>query len=157
MITLQTAKDNSSSVVDPGRRGRDADMDRMRNDQRFPSSIHLSSLDGGASMVRSIDFTEDKLSFPLRTESSAWGPVEVYLIPRGQKEAVLKKLYPFRPIPALDAVMEDIHAEKTFVVRDFMVTREGEMNVLASPYYLESGGSVIDWVPADEEEPEEDE
>jgi hypothetical protein len=129
----------------------------MRKDQSFPSSIHLSSLNGGIDMVRSVDFTEDKLSFPLRTESSAWGPVEVYQIPQSQKEAVLRKLYPFRPIPSLDAVMEDIHAEKTFVVRDFLVTREGSMNVLASPYYLQSGGSVIDWYPVDEEEPEEEE
>lgn len=41
--------------------------------------------------------------------------------------------------------MEDIHAEKNFRVREFMVTREGRMNVLASPFYLESGGTVIDW------------
>jgi len=43
--------------------------------------------------------------------------------------------------------MEDIHAEKRFRVREFLVAREGEMNVLASPYYLEAGGTVIDWVP----------
>ena len=41
--------------------------------------------------------------------------------------------------------MEDIHAEKEFRVRDFLVAREGEMNVLASPYYPEAGGTVIDW------------
>jgi len=44
--------------------------------------------------------------------------------------------------------MEDIHAEKTFRVGEFIVTREGGMNVLASPYYLESGGTVIDWIPS---------
>jgi hypothetical protein len=42
--------------------------------------------------------------------------------------------------------MEDIHAEKQFRARrEFLVAREGEMNVLASPYYLEAGGTVIDW------------
>ncbi|MGB9005245.1 MAG: hypothetical protein WCB96_05940 [Candidatus Aminicenantales bacterium] len=50
--------------------------------------------------------------------------------------------------------MEDIHAEKTFRVREFMVTREGRMNVLASPYYLESGGTVIDWIPTGSEKNE---
>jgi hypothetical protein len=42
-------------------------------------------------------------------------------------------------------VMEDIHAEKQFRAREFLVAREGEMNILASPYYLEAGGTVIDW------------
>jgi hypothetical protein len=41
--------------------------------------------------------------------------------------------------------MEDIHAEKQFRAREFLVAREGEMNILASPYYLEAGGTVIDW------------
>ncbi len=43
--------------------------------------------------------------------------------------------------------MKDIHAEKQFRVREFLVAREGGMNVLASPYYLEAGGTVIDWWP----------
>jgi hypothetical protein len=79
---------------------------------------------------------------------TALGPLEVYEIPEEQKGAVLEKLYPFRPIPGLESMMEDIHSEKTFRVKEFMVTREGGMNVLASPYYLESGGTVIDWIPA---------
>jgi hypothetical protein len=99
---------------------------------------------------------DEKLPFPTRTVQTRLGPVEVYEIPDSQKAAVLKKLYPFKPRPGLQDVMEDIHAEKTFKVKDFMVTREGRMNVLASPYYLEHGGTVIDWVPADEDETEED-
>lgn len=94
---------------------------------------------------------EEKLPFPLRTEETGSGPVGIYEIPESQKPDVLKKLYPFRPIPSLDMVMEDIHAEKTFRVRDFIVVREEGMNILASPYYLESGGSVIDWMPVDDD------
>lgn len=93
-------------------------------------------------------FIEPMLPFPLRTVETALGPVEVYEIPEDQKGPVLEKLCPFHPIPKLEALMEDIHAEKTFRVKEFMVTREGGMNVLASPYYLESGGTVIDWIPA---------
>lgn len=48
--------------------------------------------------------------------------------------------------------MYDIHEGKKFVVKDFMVTREGEANFLVSPYYFESGGSVIDWEPIDYED-----
>lgn len=105
-------------------------------------------------MAQSIDFSDEKLPFPLRTVQTELGPVEIYEIPLGEKQAVLKKLYPFRPIPPLDMIMEDIHAEKTFRVREFMVTREGRMNVLASPYYLESGGTVVDWMPVEEGEEE---
>ena len=108
-------------------------------------------------MAQSTEFSDEKLPFPLRTVETELGPVEVYEIPASEKQAVLKKLYPFRPIPAMDRIMEDIHAEKTFRVGDFMVTREGRMNVLASPYYLESGGTVIDWMPIEESEDEESE
>jgi len=105
---------------------------------------------------RKIISLDQKLPFPLRRALATWGPVEVYEIPEKEKSAVLKKLYPFRSIPALEDVMEDIHAEKTFRIKDFMVTREGTMNVLASPYYLESGGTVIDWFPIDKDNKRED-
>jgi hypothetical protein len=51
--------------------------------------------------------------------------------------------------------MYDLHEEKKFTVRQFRVTREGGMNMLVSPYYPNSGGSVIDWVPAEEWEAED--
>jgi hypothetical protein len=88
----------------------------------------------------------------LHTVQTELGRVEAYEIPDKQKAAVLKKFYPFRPLPGLEDMMEDIHAEKTFKVKDFMVTREGRMNVLASPYYLEQGGTVIDWIHVYEDE-----
>jgi hypothetical protein len=101
--------------------------------------------------IQSDDFFEPRLPFPLKNVSAAWGPVDVYVIPDDQKQAVLKKLYPFTPVPGLEDMMEDIHEEKTFRVREFIVTREGRMNVLASPYYLKSGGTVIDWWSLDDE------
>jgi hypothetical protein len=96
-------------------------------------------------MSRLDDFFDPPLPFPLKTVNSPTGPARVYEIPEDMKEEVLKKLYIFQPVPSLDDLMEDIHAEKTFRVREFMVAREGRTNVLASPYYLESGGTVIDW------------
>lgn len=103
-------------------------------------------------MPQRIDLVELLLPFPLKTVETAGGPVRIYEIPDDQRQAVLEKLYPFRPVPPLDAEMEDIHAEKTFRVRDFIVAREAGMNVLASPYYLESGGTVIDWWALDGDE-----
>jgi len=103
---------------------------------------------GGAIISKELTFIEEELPFPRRIVQAAWGSTEVYDIPQEAKEGVLGKLYPFRPIPGMGRLMEDIHAEKTFRIREFIVTREGGMNVLASPYYFESGGTVIDWVPA---------
>jgi hypothetical protein len=61
---------------------------------------------------------------------------------------VLQKLYLFQDCPKLNAIRCDLHAGKKFRVVDFKVVREGGMNLLVSPYYYESGGTVIDWVPA---------
>ena len=94
------------------------------------------------------------LPFPLRKVHCVGGPVDVYVIPENQKQAVLNRLYIFFPVPSLDEVMYDLHAEKTFRVRDFLVTREGGENFLVSPYYFESGGTVIDWLPAEDVEEE---
>lgn len=45
------------------------------------------------------------LPFPIKVVPSATGPVRIYEIPDGQKEAVLKQLDIFRPVPSLDDVM----------------------------------------------------
>ena len=71
--------------------------------------------------------------------------VEEFIIPDEDRELVLEQLYPFSPIPKLTDVVYDIHAEKTFMVKEFRVTWEHGMNFLVSPYYPESGGTVIDW------------
>lgn len=72
--------------------------------------------------------------------------VEEFIIPDEDKEIVLAELYPFTPLPKLTDVLYDMHADKTFVVKDFRVTWEHGMNYLVSPYYPEHGGTVIDWV-----------
>lgn len=98
-------------------------------------------------MSQSSPLFDPPLPFPIKVVPSATGPLHIYDIPDDKKEAILEQLFIFRPVPSLDDVMEDIHAEKRFRVREFLVAREGGMNVLASPYYLESGGTVIDWEP----------
>ena len=75
--------------------------------------------------------------------------VDEFIIPDEDRELVLEQLYPFSPIPKLTDVVYDLHADKTFVVGDFRVTWEHGMNYLVSPYYPESGGTVIDWVDED--------
>ncbi|HSL47221.1 MAG TPA: hypothetical protein VK897_27525 [Anaerolineales bacterium] len=72
--------------------------------------------------------------------------VDEFIIPEEDKEIVLAQLYPFSPVPKLTDIMYDLHAGKTFTVKDFRVTWEHGMNYLVSPHYPESGGTVIDWV-----------
>jgi hypothetical protein len=86
--------------------------------------------------------------------------VEEFIIPEEDKEIVLEQLYPFSPLPKLTDVIYDLHADKTFEVREFRVTWEHGMNYLVSPFYPESGGTVIDWMDenswVDDEFDEED-
>lgn len=99
---------------------------------------------------------EPVLNFPLVTvKTDAKGRVvsERYEIPDAERAKVLKQLWPFggKP-PALEEERFDLHAGKRFKVRDFLAYREDELNLLLSPYYPESGGSVIDWMPANWDE-----
>ena len=90
---------------------------------------------------------EERLPYPTKPLIFPNGAsAEEFIIPDEDRELVLEKLYPFSPIPKLTDVLYDLHADKTFMVRDFRVTWEHGMNYLVSPYYPESGGTVIDWI-----------
>jgi len=90
---------------------------------------------------------EEKLPYPARPLVFTDGTsVEEFMIPDEDKEIVLTQLYPFSPIPKLTDIVYDLHADKKFVVKDFRVTWEHGMNYLVSPYYPDSGGTVIDWM-----------
>jgi len=84
---------------------------------------------------------------PMYFPNGSW--VEEFIIPGEDREIVLEQLYPFSPTPKLTDEMYDLHADKTFIVKDFRVTWEHGMNYLVSPYYPESGGTVIDWMDQD--------
>ena len=93
-----------------------------------------------------------RLPFPTRPCFINGAQVEEYIIPEEKREQVFKALYPFIPLPSLDEERCDLHSGRQFKIREFRVTREGSMNCLVSPYYEEGGGSVIDWMPLDEED-----
>lgn len=100
-------------------------------------------------MIQPLDDGEPRLPYPTRPLEVHGGVVEEYIIPEEDKEAVLRELYLFDDVPSLDDERFDLHEGKTFTVRDFRVTREGGHNWLVSPYYPNSGGTVIDWMPAE--------
>ncbi|MBZ5499940.1 MAG: hypothetical protein LAP85_26380 [Acidobacteriia bacterium] len=95
---------------------------------------------------------DSRLPFPTKPCVVNGIAVEEYIIPEEKKELVLKALYPFFPLPSLDEERYDLHSGKKFKIREFRVTREGSQNWLVSPYYEEGGGTVIDWVPPDEDD-----
>jgi len=94
---------------------------------------------------------DSRLPFPTKSLSINGITVEEYLMPEDKREMVFRALYPFIPLPSMDEERLDLHSGKRFKIREFRVTREGGMNCLVSPYYEEGGGTVIDWVPPDEE------
>lgn len=95
---------------------------------------------------------EHKLPFPTKPMRIGNDVVEEYIIPDDRKREVLDQLYIFEDAPSLDEEMFDLHEGKTFIVRDYRVTWENGQNWLVSPYYPNSGGTVIDWVPPDDDE-----
>ena len=93
------------------------------------------------------------LPFELKKVSSPDGKeVECYVIPDEQKGKVLKELYPFAGVPSLDARLYDLHQQETFTVRDYLVIRKDGKNYLVSPYFPETGGTVLDWMDDKEQE-----
>lgn len=112
----------------------------------------------GDHMIQNADAHGTKLPFPtmpLKVVGNVL--VEEYIIPADKKQEVLEQLYLFDPVPSLDDELFDLHEGKTFRVRDYRVTWENGQNWLVSPYYPSSGGTVIDWMPADAAQADEDE
>jgi hypothetical protein len=103
------------------------------------------------------DYDTVKLPFPTRPLDCGNRVVEEYIIPDDQRQWVLEALFLGEPAPSLDDVLYDLHEDKTFIVRQYRVTWEDGRNWLVSPYYPSSGGSVIDWLPADGADDEDDE
>ncbi len=88
-----------------------------------------------------------ELPYPLKDVECADGTVQrVYDIPDSDKAKVLADLFPFAGSPGIDDILFDLHERKTFKVRDFLVIRWGEGNLLASPYFPHSGGMFVDWI-----------
>ena len=98
---------------------------------------------------RSLDVT---LPFPVQQLKVEGGYVEEYIIPPDRKGEVLKKLYPFVPVPSLNTMMRDIREDKLFKAGEFRVLRGADMDWLVSPYFPNSGGTVIDWVEPDDDQ-----
>ncbi len=100
---------------------------------------------------KSFDLDQDPVPpFPSKTRRQDKGgrvTSEEFLIPEDRKQAYLDEHYPFEGVPNLSDRKYDLHANMHFIVRDYMLVRENGTNFIVSPYYYESGGTVIDWMP----------
>ena len=97
-------------------------------------------------LMRAVTGEQPELPYPTRELKVAWGKPQVeYIIPDADREAVLRRLCFLRPAPPIDAEMLDLHERRLFRVRDFRVIRWRGANLLASPYFPQSGGMLVDW------------
>lgn len=88
-----------------------------------------------------------KLEFATRRRRKSDGVmVDVYDIPDSNKEELLEEFYPFGQSPSMDDTLFDLHEGRSFKVSDFLVVREDNSNFAVSPYYLHSGGTILDWI-----------
>ena len=77
-----------------------------------------------------------ELLYPLKDVECADGTVQrVYEIPDEDKSKVLADLFPLTDGPGFNDVLFNLHERKSFKVRDFLVIRWGEGNLVASPYF----------------------
>ena len=124
---------------------------KLRNHERIPGFNSSNSLGvQEREMLMQLFGPQDRLDYPTEILKMANGcEVEKYIILDEDRQKVLDALYPFNDPPALDAVMLDLHTQRMFKVRDYIVTREDNGNFLVTPFYAEAGGTVLDWVAPD--------
>ena len=116
------------------------------------AKVEFESYPGGQEkeMMDMIEIHETPLPYPTDKLVDARGACyESYQIPMQDKANILREYYPFTPVPKMDEVLLDIHENKTFTVKDFLIIREKGRNYLVSPYYPNSYGTVLDWVSPD--------
>lgn len=78
--------------------------------------------------------------------SEEFGPEIEYDIPDEEKEAVVKKLWPFAEMPGLDEEVLDIHNDTMTTLRKCKVIRWEKRNILVSENYFLTGGTLLDLV-----------
>ena len=90
----------------------------------------------------------DELPYPLRPLEMAFGPAEqVYDILEEARAEVLQNVWPFMACPGMDDEQFDLHESKYFRFREAQVIRYKGRNLMVSPFYAQSGGMAVDFLP----------
>lgn len=99
------------------------------------------------SLLCMIQDEADVLPYNLVEKITSIGTMEyVYDIPENDKEMIFRDVFPFENFPKMDSILFDIHERKSFIFKDSLVIRWKNRNMLVTPYYLSSGGTVLDMV-----------
>ena len=87
------------------------------------------------------------LFYPIRRCTTVNGhEANVYVIEDLEdRYRVLRRLWPFTPVPDKFQEIKDMHSDRTFPFIDSKVIRWCRFNFIVSPYYLESGGMAVDF------------
>lgn len=75
---------------------------------------------------------------------------QYYIIPMEKKQEVLEQLWIFDPVPSMEDIYWDIHEQAFFKIKAFKVIRWKDHNIMVSPYYFKSGGTILDMVKAED-------
>ena len=91
---------------------------------------------------------QPELPYPLHDLPMPEGfrPEREYEIPGADRAELLRRLYFLVPAPALEDERYDLHEKRVFKVRDLRIIRWNDANLLVSPDYPKSGGTLLDWV-----------
>jgi hypothetical protein len=92
--------------------------------------------------------------YAIRSVTTANGHVaHIYVIPKDERVKHMQRLWPFKPVPTADEMLQDVHSNKVAPFQDCEIIRWNRFNFIVAPDYLHTGGMAVDLVtPADEEE-----
>lgn len=87
------------------------------------------------------------LSYPVKKMALPGGSYEVeYVVPNKDKDALIKELNPLKNRLSANSTRFCLHQQKTFKLRKCRVIRYNGRNLLVSPWYDQTGGTLLDWV-----------
>lgn len=105
-------------------------------------------------MITTFTAKAPMLEWPLKPVRLGNGVTEdVYDIPEDKAYDELRKCWPFEDesFPKKGGKLYDVHAKKHIVIDKCLILRYMDRNIIVSPYYPESGGTVIDLVAFDDQ------
>lgn len=87
------------------------------------------------------------LSYPVRKMALPDGSYEVeYVVPGKDKGRILDELNPMKTHLTPNCTRFCLHQQKTFRLARCRVIRYNGRNLLVSPWYDQTGGTLLDWV-----------
>ena len=116
-------------------------------EQFYPGEKSVQEKDMLLFISRNYPKMREKLKFKLKLIDSR-GDAE-YQIPAEELGKTLKMISPFDMDFSPDREYLDIHSAKIVKAKDLKIIRSHEINIIVSPFYAESGGTLVDLIDPD--------